>query len=115
MDASAAKSKGCDIQNGGGEDVRLLGAEQLAAEGERPEKIRVSGRRVIFPILNQVICREGIFRGDVVVRAQQTKIFANLLERIGESFGQTAAQLRSVRRRPEVVRIWQHARLQLRH
>src|SRR3989442_2875229 len=92
-----------------------MDAQQLSTQRERSEKVRVRRRYIVFPVLNQVIRREGILRGDVIVQTGQTEIFPNFLDRISETCRQTSAQHRTIRRRPEAPRIRQHALLQTRH
>src|SRR5262245_35147988 len=63
LDTPAAKSGGRGIEKSGGEDVRFLEAQQLRAQRERSEKVRVRRRYIVFAVLNIVIRRERVLGG----------------------------------------------------
>src|SRR5438093_4643537 len=100
LDMTAAKPGGRGVEKSREEDMRFLEAEQLGTQRERSEKVRVRRRYIVFPVLNQVIRREGILRGKVIVQTGQTEIFPDLLDRVGESCLHTSCQDRTIRRLP---------------
>ena len=85
--------------------------------GER-DKNRVGRRTRSVAVIHIEIYKEGILAGNCVVEANQAKILANfplgIADRLGGSRWQTVRQqLRPIRRRPEVIGVRQHARLEI--
>src|SRR6266700_1533980 len=102
--------------------MRLLQARQISALGTERGENRVGRGRASASIVPVEIGREGILAGNGGVKTQQAKILPDAPQRIADSLGgsggqvgQRIEQFRLIGGGPEVVRVGQHARRQLRN
>src|SRR4029077_4735742 len=94
------------------EGMGFLQAHGLSVYVRELDEDRIDLRNAPEPIVDGVVCGEGIRAGDRVVKAHQAKIFANALERICETRGRAVRSVGTSGRRPESVGISHHRLLQ---
>src|SRR5262249_30680789 len=114
----ARESRGCNIHDSGGNNMRFLQAVYRTALATELHKNRIEGRRCPGPVVTSEIEVKRIFAGMGVIEARQSKIFPDLAlgiaVRICASTREPVLQdFRTIRRGPEIVGVRQHAQLEV--
>ena len=88
--------------------MRLLQADGLGMDVRELDEKGIDLRDASEPIVNGVVCREGIGARDGVVKAHQAKIFPRRLRRIRYGISGAVGEVGTCGRRPESIGIGYH-------
>ena len=108
---------GGDIHEIGGKNMCFFQAQGLGVQFGQIGKIRVapaaaSPRHAPIAIVSGEVCREGIHTGNDLIKMGQAKMFSERLRRISVGDRASVGTVRRTGRRPEVLGILEHLRLQ---
>src|ERR1700692_498351 len=88
--STARKAKRGAIDHAGGKNMGLTQTDHLFAQENVREADRIGCRRMSVAVIEGINSREGIYIRHILIQTNSAKVFANMLHRVAEGFGDSA-------------------------